>query len=187
MSDGDRVQISAVRTEDSPILFRWANDVGIAHMNGPFRPTDWPSHNDWFLGLSHDAAKVVFAIRMKEDGRLIGYVQLSGIHPVFRSADLGIVIGEEEDRSKGYGQEALRQMLDFAWTDLNLNRIGLFVFGRNERAITAYQRVGFELEGVLRRAAYVDGAYVDITVMGVLNPAVTLGYTDRDKGDTGPS
>ena len=57
---------------------------------------------------------------------------------------------------------------DRAGRELNLQRVGLYVFGDNPGAIRAYARAGFEVEGVLRRAAYIDGAYSDITVMGCL-------------------
>lgn len=169
---GSRIHLGPLLPADSEPLFQWSNDVGIAHLNGPYRPVDWASHGAWFDGVGKDAGKVLFAIRDNATARLLGYVQVGGIHPVFRSADLGIVIGDAADRGRGLGQEALRLALDFCWKDLNLRRVGLFVFGRNEQAVAAYLKVGFQHEGVLHRAAFVDGRYVDVTVMGILRPAM---------------
>src|SRR6185312_14337415 len=93
---------------------------------------------------------------------------LINIHPIHRLAELSIRIGTEADRSQGFGTAALKAALDFAWRDLNLQRVWLRVFASNERAITAYTRAGFQKEGVLRRAAWINGAWQNEIVMAVL-------------------
>ena len=56
-----------------------------------------------------------------------------------------------------------------AWLQhLNLNRIFLNVFENNPRAIRAYEKAGFVLEGRLRQAEFKDGKYIDILVMSIL-------------------
>ena len=96
------------------------------------------------------------------DGRLIGSCQLHGIHPVHRSAELQIRIGEAGERGRGHGTEAVTLLVDFAFRDLNLRRVALHVLATNERALKMYERIGFVREGVLREAAHVDGEYVDV-------------------------
>ena len=44
------------------------------------------------------------------------------------------------------------------------------VVGDNPRAIHAYLRAGFSMEGLMPRAVYVDGRYQDVTAMGLLRP-----------------
>jgi RimJ/RimL family protein N-acetyltransferase len=90
---------------------------------------------------------------------------------VHRCAEFGIRIGSEANRGKGYGKEATALALSFCWNHLNLNRVQLIVFGHNARAARVYAAAGFEREGLLRRAAFVDGAWVDLVIMAVLRPA----------------
>ncbi|MBW3671884.1 MAG: GNAT family N-acetyltransferase, partial [Acidobacteria bacterium] len=85
-----------------------------------------------------------------------------------RSAELQIRIGPPERRRQGLGTEALELLLGHAFDDLNLHRVQLHALATNTSAIAAYEKLGFVVEGSLRRAAYVDGAYVDIVVMGLL-------------------
>jgi RimJ/RimL family protein N-acetyltransferase len=99
---------------------------------------------------------------------LLGYLQLTEIHPVFRSAVIGLTIGDPANRGKGYGQEALRLCIDFSWKDLNLQRLSLMIAGKNEPAARAYSKVGFQQEGVFKRAIFANGVYVDATIMGLL-------------------
>ncbi|MGB6446390.1 MAG: GNAT family protein, partial [Xanthobacteraceae bacterium] len=63
---------------------------------------------------------------------------------------------------------ALHLAVDFCWSHLNLNRIQLIVFKHNQRAIRAYQAAGFKKEGMLRKAAFIGGEWVDLVPMAIL-------------------
>lgn len=162
------IVLTEIRAQDAATLQRWINDAQTARFNAPWRPVPASAHEDWFAALGRDAGKVVLAIRAAADGPALGVVQLLDIHPVHRSAQLTIRIGAEADRGKGYGVSALKGALDFAWRDLNLSRVWLHVFADNERAIRAYARAGFVREGLLRRSAWIDGAWRDAVAMAVL-------------------
>lgn len=170
MIAGKQVSIAALIPEDFQHLFRWANDVDAANLNGPYRPADWQTHMDWCTSVGRDSAKVVFAIRKLGFPNIIGYVQLVNIHSVHRSADIGIRIGEVKDRAQGYGSDALQLAVNYGWKHLNLNRIGLTVFKHNLPAIAMYKAQGFKKEGLLRRAVYVNGQAVDVVLMAKLRP-----------------
>ena len=168
---GSRISIGPFVPEDSAFVFCWINDVAAARLDLAYRPVDMMTHQQWWQGLGKDATKVVFAVRKLTDPLIIGYVQITGINPVHRSAELGIRIGEEKNRGQGYGTEALRLALDFCWNHLNLNRLQLVVFKHNARAIGAYRAVGFRREGLLRKAAFIGGDWVDVVLMAALRPA----------------
>ena len=168
MYSGDKVYLGPLLPEDSAQMFQWSNDVELAHWNGPYRPVDWITHSNWFANIGKEQTKAVLAIRRRGDNRFLGYIQIANIHPIFRAAEIGIAIGAEIDRGQGYGQEALRLATHFCWNDLNLHRLALLIFGANERAVKAYAKAGFRHEGLLRDAAFVNGRFVDITVMGLL-------------------
>jgi RimJ/RimL family protein N-acetyltransferase len=161
-----RVSLSSIRPEDSEILFRWINDPETVRLNAPYKPVHWASHEAWVRSVGNSPGRHVFVIRV--DGRPIGVVQLVDIDPIHRSAELTIRIGEEADRGRGYGTEALRLAVGFAWRDLNLHRVWARVFATNARAIRAFQKAGFVEEGRLREAAHIGGRYVDMRVFGML-------------------
>jgi RimJ/RimL family protein N-acetyltransferase len=167
----NRINIGPLMPEDFGPLFCWANDVVAARLDFAYRPVDLMAHQQWWNGLGKDPTRVVFAIRKTVDPALIGYVQIAGINLVHRSAELGIRIGAEKDRGQGYGKEALALGVEFCWNHLNLNRLQLVVFKHNHRAIGAYRTAGFKKEGLLRKAAFIDGAWVDVVLMAALRPA----------------
>lgn len=166
-----RITIGPLIPEDFAPLFCWINDVAAAGLDFAYRPVDMMTHRQWWDSLGKDATKVVFAIRKTTEPFIIGYVQINAINSVHRSAELGIRIGEEKNRGQGYGKEALRLAVDFCWNHLNLNRVQLIVFKHNDRAIGAYKAVGFKKEGLLKKAAFIGGRWVDLILMAALRPA----------------
>jgi len=165
---GQQICLTEIRLEDSDTMFRWINDADTVRFSAPFAPVTRESHDAWFANIGRDPSRAVLAIRKPEDQKIIGVVQLINIHPIHRSAELTTRIGADEHRGKGYGSEALKLAIDFAWTDLNLQRVWLRVFSTNERAMEAYKNAGFEVEGTMRRSAWIDGKWTDEVVMAVL-------------------
>ncbi len=168
---GSKILIGPLVALDCMPLFRWFNDTEAARLDLAYRPIDWATHKAWFETVGRDASKVLFAVRRIGQAGIVGCVTIAQIHNVHRSAELGVRIGEEKDRGQGLGSEALGLALDFCWRYLNLQRVWLHTFEHNERAIRTYLRAGFEREGVLRRAAYIDGEWVNVAVMAMLRPS----------------
>ena len=166
------IALVPVERDDLPLLFNWINDRDLVVLSAPYRPIDGPRHESWFESMLKRDDVHLFGIRHLESGRLIGSCQLLGVHPVHRHAELQVRIGEPEARGRGYGTQALELLVRFGFVDLHLHRISLQVFADNAVAIRTYEKVGFRREGVLRDAAYVDGKYVDVVTMGILESDV---------------
>ncbi|SCY44249.1 ADP-ribose pyrophosphatase YjhB, NUDIX family [Paenibacillus polysaccharolyticus] len=109
-----------------------------------------------------------FALRTLEDNRFLGFVAIYRLEWNNRSAQLAIGIGEERDRGKGYGSDALALILRYAFHELNLNRIALDVIEYNEAARRAYLKAGFREEGRHRAAVLRDGTQYDLISMSIL-------------------
>ncbi len=110
-----------------------------------------------------------FSIRALDDNRLLGDINLDVVtNWIGRNAFVGLGIGNREDWGKGYGTDAMKIMLRFAFTEINLYRVTLTVFEYNPRAIRSYEKVGFQHEGRLRGALLKDGKRWDMLYMGIL-------------------
>ncbi|MDA0700131.1 MAG: GNAT family N-acetyltransferase [bacterium] len=116
-------------------------DPEIAHLNGTL-PSRMPL---WLLRrvLRSDASRPdrrTFGIH-DADGDYIGTVELYDLRG--SEATLGIIIGERTHWSRGFGSEAMRALLAYAFEELGLERVRLHTFGDNVRAQSAYRKVGF--------------------------------------------
>jgi RimJ/RimL family protein N-acetyltransferase len=111
----------------------------------------------------------VFGLR-ESGGAPIGVLVLRSIDPVHRGVELHLTIGEAEYRGRGYGSEAIRLAVAFAFERLGMHRVVSTPFADNDRMIRCLARCGFEREGTLRHALCIGGRFIDVAVMGLLNP-----------------
>jgi RimJ/RimL family protein N-acetyltransferase len=153
---------------DVEALRRWSRDSEYLRLqNGdPAFPRSVARAKEILSGAQdHDGA--TFILRSLDDDRALGFVGLWVNWP-HRDAWLGIGIGDRADWSKGYGTEALRLALRYAFTELNLHRVSLTVLEGNARAVRAYEKAGFVLEGQAHQYSRYDGQWLGEVFMGVL-------------------
>ncbi len=115
-----------------------------------------------------DPDPTVVRLVIEAEGRAIGDIDLFHIDQRCRNAVVGLGIWREEDRGRGYGTDALRTLLRWAYRHLNLHRIELSVEPDNVRAIRVYEKLGFVREGMRREHHYDDGTFQDELIMGLL-------------------
>jgi RimJ/RimL family protein N-acetyltransferase len=166
----DAVTIGPLLPEDTGPLFLWLNDVDAARLDLAYRPTDWMAFKTWLDELARTQTQVLFAVRKLFESQLIGFVVFKNIQPVHRSSDIGVRIGVEAERGKGYGTRALELAVQYAFNHLNLHRLSLTVFAHNARAIASYRKAGFCEEGRLKDGAFIDGEWVDVIPMALVRP-----------------
>ena len=109
-----------------------------------------------------------FMIRAKADDRLIGKAEVQRIEWTNGNGQIRIGIGDAQDRCKGYGTQALRMLLRFAFAELNLFRISANVPEYNEGAIALLKKFGFVEEVRRRQALEREGRRWDLLVFGLL-------------------
>ena len=131
------------------------------------RPLSTADEERWFERQLEDQNSELFAIETA-DGVHIGNIGLHDVNCQHRHAQLGIVIGEKEYWGKGYGSDAVRTALRFAFETMNLHRVSLRVYEDNARAIRTYEKCGFQHEGRAREAIFRKGRYYDELRMGIL-------------------
>jgi RimJ/RimL family protein N-acetyltransferase len=166
---GRLVRLTFPRSGDAAELVRWhENDDYARSMDTDYaRPV---SHQTMSEHLTDPAksGEILFLVRTLSDDRLIGFVAISMIEWNNQSGMLSMGIGDERDRSQGYGSDALSLILNYAFNELNLFRVGLMVIGSNTRAIRLYEKMGFCHEGAQRLAVHRDGLRCDQIIMGIL-------------------
>jgi len=166
---GDLVVLRRHVPENVAAFRRWYADPEIARLAryqpSPMRPDEI---DRFFEARVVGPGALAMAVHEKTTDRLIGTCAFSQLDGENGSALYHITIGEPDAWGHGYGTEATRLMLDHAFGTLSLHRIGLYVFEFNERAIRAYRRCGFVVEGRSRESIWRDGRWWDELAMSVL-------------------
>lgn len=167
---GERIYLRRIEKGDlEGNYFQWLNDQDVTRwmQNGIF-PNSAESMLDYYQHTAVSRSEMVLAIVLKEDDRHIGNIGLHNIHPIFHSAEIGILIGEKDIWGKGYGTEAISTLAAHAFRRMNLNRVSAGAVVQNIGSIRAFEKAGFSREGISRQIYYCEAQYVDCVQLGLL-------------------
>jgi RimJ/RimL family protein N-acetyltransferase len=167
---GDRVTLRALTREDLTRQWTFNNDLAFELAGGGDPP----------MPQSFERLLADFDRQVSEGGRngehfaidvagvYIGSCGLFNIDPVAHTCELGIGIGDPAYRGKGYGREAIKLLLHYAFVYQNRHKVWLSTHSANQAAIRAYLACGFREEGRQREQVWSNGAYHDRVLMGIL-------------------
>ncbi len=168
---GERIRLTALNAEtDAQIWAGWSRDSVYGRLLDTDPPRPWTSGR---VKSEIEKAEIkndayLFAIRTLTEDKLIGFIQLDGIQWPHGNSFVAIGIGERDFWGKGYGTDAMREILRFAFDELNLYRVSLDVFEYNQRAVQSYKKAGFVEEGRMRKFIHRDGQRWDMIFMGII-------------------
>ena len=160
--------------KDAEIESKWTHDSEFMRMmdTNPARPMSAAMIKKQYEKLEKqiDENKNIyhFMIRTKTDDRLMGKASIQRIEWANGNGFLQLGIGAAEDRGKGYGTQALRMLLRFAFAELNLFRVTAAVPEYNEAALALLKKFGFVQEVCRRKSLERDGRRWDLYLFGLL-------------------
>ena len=164
---GEKVYLSPVSMDDVEPFLRWVNDIEVSKYITI-------SHRIYSEVLEKEAVEKMarsgntFAIVDKETDKVIGNCAFLKENLLNRTVEIGIMIGEKDYWSRGYGADALRLLINFGFNVRNYHNICLRVVSFNERAIACYEKVGFKRQGVAREAVIHGNKKYDLIYMDIL-------------------
>ncbi|WP_307480456.1 GNAT family N-acetyltransferase [Cytobacillus purgationiresistens] len=170
MLQSDRIQFRKMVSEDIEMYHKWRNDMDVMMTTSPFLDVYSLAETRDFVEqvILHSSNSKCYIMEAKATSMAIGVVSLINIDAKNQNAECVIDIGEKEYWGKGYGGEALRLLLNYAFLELNLHRVALKVFSFNEKAVHLYKKLGFKQEGWSRENLYRYGKWHDVIHMGIL-------------------
>jgi RimJ/RimL family protein N-acetyltransferase len=169
MLEGERVVLRPIQSWDRERLYELVETIEVQALasNDPPLPISLEEvearDRRWVEERHPNSAW--FAIDVDES--LVGMCGLHSIDHYHQRAEVGIRIGRSHWRM-GFGQDAIRTLVDYGFRHLNLAKISLRALADDERALGAYRKAGFVEEGRLRNHTWHDGARHDELVMSVL-------------------
>lgn len=176
---GERIYLSPKSSSEEEIqkYAEWLNDFQVTDYIGrTSQIITYAGEKDYLEKVDRGNNSREFSIINLQDDKLIGSVGLEHINWIERSAILGIFIGNEEFRSKGYGTEAIRLLLEYGFRYLNLHSIRLDLLSINERAHKCYLKCGFKDAGHSREEVFLNGRYYDLLHMDILENEFSGSY-----------
>lgn len=164
-----RLELRPLRETDVAALFEIHSDPNaMRYWDAPV----WKNDERGRAMVARDLALTTrdylrLGIELAASGKLLGTCFLWGINTQCRRAEIGYILGSQS-WGQGYMREALSALLDYAFTELNLNRVEADTDPRNERSTGLLHRLRFSREGLFRERCIVDGEVSDSAMYGLL-------------------
>ena len=166
---GNRISLRPLVSEDARILVPWLNDPEVTRTLAIGRRAMDLHAEEAFLEKTNTSPHdVIFGITLRASNKLIGSAGLDHVSFCHRRANFGIMIGEKGKWGQGYGTEATTLVVEYAFKELDLNRVQLHAYEFNPAGIRAYEKVGFMHEGMLRQEHFYNGRYWGTVVMAIV-------------------
>lgn len=164
-SEGERVTLHPIEKEDLSFVRDMVNNPQVRQGIASFAPKSMADERRWYEQLSESEGA---AFLVCDSDTRVGVVSLENINTTFGSAEIGYYVAPES-WGNGYATDAVRQAVDYAFTERRIHKIYAKTFAHNEASQQVLETVGFQREGVLREEAFIDEEYVDIHRYGLLN------------------
>ncbi len=165
IATGSRIALGPMRRELLSLYQRWGNDFRVTRTMRLAAPSTAEQLAADYEAAVRDDRSVSFTIYDRANWQPIGNTAWIDLDWHARTAEFVIYIGEADYRGRGFGTEAARLMLDYAFTTLGLHNVMLRVYGFNLAGRRAYERAGFREFGRRRQAKVLGGTFWDVIYM----------------------
>lgn len=167
---GEKVFLKILSEDDVDENYvEWLNDNEVTR----FLESRWRAHSledlrEYIKTINGSLNDILLGIHLKNQEH-IGNIKIGQIHPVHRFGDLGFLIGRKY-WNKGYGTEAIKLATEYAFKELNLNKLFAGIYCKNGGSYKAFMKAGYVEVGRLKRHVFFEGNYVDSIIVEKLNP-----------------
>ncbi len=168
---GERIYLRRLTEEDaSQDYVDWMNDPEInQYLESRFYTHTIESTKDFIRSVTNDD-NYQFGIFLNGTDTHIGNIKVGGINHYHRYGDIGFLIGNRAYWGKGLATEAIQLVTDFAFNTLKLHKLVGGLYSPNIGSFKAFQKNGYEQEGVVKSQYLLNGVYYDAINFGKVNP-----------------
>jgi diamine N-acetyltransferase len=172
----NRVVLRALEPDDIEILFKWENDRSIWEVSNTIAPfsryvlTKYieSSHLDIYQTRQ---LRLMIDVTVNGKDKTIGAVDLFDFEPHHLRAGIGVLIGDKDERGKGYAQEALSALMHYVFNTLQLKQVYCNIMPQNTTSINLFKKLGFELIGNKKSWIKTIDGFNDELMFQCINPS----------------
>ena len=175
---GKNVSLRAIELEDADMLRQMMNDSEVESMMWGYSfPVSKHNQIAWINSLEND--KSTFRAIIDVDGLGIGTIILSDIDMNNGNAEIHIKLADVNMRGKGYGTDAVKALIVYAFNELRLNCVCCRVHADNMASQKMFLKCGFKQEGVLRSRVFKNGIYHDFNQYSILKSDIEVSECEK--------
>lgn len=160
----NKLQLRPLEKEDLEFVYKMRTNPEVMDywFEEPYTTME-KSIKSYEAGQDRDLHRHFILYHLKEK---VGYLALYDIDSRHKHAEFAIMI-DPSQQGKGFATDATRLIVEYGFNQLNLHKLFLYVDKINEKAVHIYQKVGFQIEGELKKHFFVNGSYHDALFMSL--------------------
>ncbi|RLD53840.1 MAG: GNAT family N-acetyltransferase [Bacteroidetes bacterium] len=170
---GDKIVLRALEPDDIDLLYQWENDRAGWHLSNTLTPFSRFALEQYVMNADQDifAAKqlrLMIDKTRENEKKCIGAIDLFDFDPTNKRAGIGILI-EKKERGKAYASEALKLLIQYCFSTLELHQIYCNIEKTNDRSLKLFQNHGFEIIGLKKDWIRKNGQWADEYILQLLS------------------
>jgi diamine N-acetyltransferase len=165
MLETNHILLRACEPDDMPLMYAWENNTFYWLLSDTTKPfskytiTEFIQQDQNDIFTTHQQR---FVIQLKEPSKAIGFVDLYQFDPIHKRAGVGILIGDMDERNKGYAFQSLQCLMNYSQNVLNMHQLYCYIQTSNKKSVVLFQRAGFETAGILKDWLLKKDTYEDV-------------------------
>jgi len=165
--EAGKIRLRPLSQNDLKLKVNWINDPEVSKYLHYELPLRLNKTRKWFENIADDKSRYDFTIETK-DKKAIGLIGFIGINYTHKTAEFYIAIGEKTFWNKGYATQALSALVKWGFGELKLEKIWAITRKYNFASIALMHKIGFQIEGILRKEKNVGNIREDVYRLGLL-------------------
>lgn len=141
--NSDRIYYRVMELNDTYTVVKLRNANHVRDNYIYQKPITAEEHINYYHTQIETGHIIQYVMIIPDINKVIGCVLLKNIDFDVKTAEYGVFIGDSKELGKGYGKDALNQMIDIAFNVLMLKSLTLKVLSYNEIALKIYNNAGF--------------------------------------------
>ncbi|MDQ0125875.1 UDP-4-amino-4,6-dideoxy-N-acetyl-beta-L-altrosamine N-acetyltransferase [Pseudomonas lini] len=154
-----------IEPEELELMRSWRNAPNVRANMYTRHEISAEEHLAWWSRVQQRTDQKYFMYEMAETP--LGIIGFMGIDGESRNSSWAFYASPDAPKGTGSRMEFLA--LEYAFEQINLNKLHCEVLAFNSPVIKMHQKFGFQIEGILREHHKLDDAFVDIYRLGLLS------------------
>jgi diamine N-acetyltransferase len=168
----EKIRLRALEPEDLELLYKWENDDSywvISNTVAPFSKYILKR----YLENSHknifETGQLRLMIELVSEKKTIGTIDLFDFDSFHQRAGIGILIADDAERRKGYASMALKCLIDYCFTTLQLHQLYCNILANNCESMDLFKKQGFVQSGIKKEWVKTSEGYLDEYMFQLIN------------------
>jgi len=168
----EKIKLRALEPEDLELLYEWENNDSywvISNTVAPFSKYTLKRYLENSHKSIFETGQLRLMIEIVPEKKTIGTIDLFDFDPFHMRAGVGILIADDAERRKGYASMALKRLIDYCFTTLQLHQLYCNILANNSESMELFKKQGFIQSGIRKEWIKTSEGYLDEYMFQLIN------------------